>query len=182
VGWAVGYDENWKRDVGYGVPAICDHPGCGEEINRGLGYVCGDQPFGGEHGCGLFFCSKHRHHRLVDPDDDDGDVAMFCERCPGGEPFEPTPDTDEWTHHKMTDPSWAEWRAVNLTAETKCNHPEPGVDWTGQFGKCRACGEILDNGVPMGAPTLDERVAELERRVNALQRSVDAGLPWGAGR
>ena len=26
MSWAVGYDENWKRDVGYGVPSYCDHP------------------------------------------------------------------------------------------------------------------------------------------------------------
>ena len=44
MGWAVGFDNNWNRDIGYGVPAICDFPGCGEEIDRGLGYVCGGGP------------------------------------------------------------------------------------------------------------------------------------------
>ena len=28
-------------------------------------------------------------------------------------PFHPTPDTLKWLYHKMTDPSWAEWRAEN---------------------------------------------------------------------
>ena len=59
MGWSVGYDSKWERDIGYGVPAICDHPGCNKEIDRGLGYVCGGEPYGGEHGCGLFFCGEH---------------------------------------------------------------------------------------------------------------------------
>ncbi len=100
MGWQVGFDPNWKRDVGYGVPALCDHPDCGEEIDRGLSYVCGNEPFGGETGCGLFFCYGHKHHGL-------------CERCTAADdPFEPTPDVAEWTEHKATDPSWAEWRAT----------------------------------------------------------------------
>lgn len=28
MGWSVGYDDNWKRDIGYGVPALCDYPDC----------------------------------------------------------------------------------------------------------------------------------------------------------
>ena len=24
MGWQVGYDSKWQRDIGYGVPAICD--------------------------------------------------------------------------------------------------------------------------------------------------------------
>ena len=28
MGWSIGYDEKWQRDIGYGVPAICDYPGC----------------------------------------------------------------------------------------------------------------------------------------------------------
>lgn len=58
MGWSLGYDDNWKRDIGYGVPSTCDHPSCNEEINRGLAHVCGGQPPGGEFGCGLFFCAK----------------------------------------------------------------------------------------------------------------------------
>jgi len=40
MGWAVGYDNRWSRDIGYGVPAWCDEPGCSEAIDRGLAYVC----------------------------------------------------------------------------------------------------------------------------------------------
>lgn len=85
MGWQVGYDGNWKRDIGYGVPAICDRPGCGADIDRGLGYVCGGEPYGGEHGCGLFFCGEHLWV---------GGERQQCERCIDGEPpFEATPDT-----------------------------------------------------------------------------------------
>ena len=36
MSWSIGYDDNWDRDIGYGVPAYCDHPGCNEEIDRGF--------------------------------------------------------------------------------------------------------------------------------------------------
>lgn len=110
MGWAVGYDDNWKRDIGYGVPATCDHPGCGERIDRGLGWVCGFQePYGGDRGCGLFFCASHGG-------------GLLCERCKPsrkrGEPFTPTPDLQEWIDHKATDPSWAKWREENAVTVT----------------------------------------------------------------
>lgn len=102
MGWSIGYDTKWKRDIGYGVPAICDHPGCFVAIDRGLAYVCaGSEPYGGDDGCGLFFCDKHsspgRH---------------LCERCCCFEaPFPPKPDTVEWINWKETEESWAPWRA-----------------------------------------------------------------------
>jgi hypothetical protein len=106
MSWSIGYDDNWKRDIGYGVPATCDHPGCGAEINRGLSYVCGGDPYGGEHGCGLYFCASHLWYALRD-----GAFVQLCERCnEGGEPFTPTADTQEWVSHKLTDPSWEAWR------------------------------------------------------------------------
>jgi hypothetical protein len=100
MSWAVGFDPKWNRDIGYGVPTVCDFPGCGEKIDRGLANVCCDeQPFGGEDGCGLYFCGKH---------------PQQCERCKAGKPpFDPTPDIPEWLNWKLTDGSWAEWRRVN---------------------------------------------------------------------
>lgn len=103
MGWSVGYDEHWNRDIGYGVPSICDHPDCSEEIHRGLAHVCGSEPKGGERGCGLYFCGEHLYWNE--------DIVNICERCrKGREPFDPKPDTEEWIHHKMTHPSWDEWR------------------------------------------------------------------------
>lgn len=104
MSWAVGFDDNWKRDIGYGVPSICDHPDCDKEIDRGLSYVCGGEPWGGEAGCGLYFCSEHLVY--AGPEGE-----QVCERCAEHkEPFEPTPDTLEWKSHKKTDASWAKWR------------------------------------------------------------------------
>lgn len=107
MSWSVGYDSSWKRDIGYGVPSICDHPDCNEEINRGLSYVCGGSPYGGDRGCGLFFCEKHRAMRVRLP--------SLCERCAPRkkEPFEPKPDMQEWVQHKLTHESWQQWRDEN---------------------------------------------------------------------
>ena len=115
MGWEIESDSRHKnqdgddRDIGHGVPATCDHPGCGAAIHRGLYHVCGGEPYGGEHGCGLFFCSDHLFFSLDSPG---AATTQLCERCSKGEPeFEPTPDVEEWTHHKETDGSWAAWRA-----------------------------------------------------------------------
>lgn len=109
MGWSVGFDSDWNRDIGYGVPARCDHPGCTEEIDRGLSYVCGGQPYGGDHGCGLFFCSKHRRYA-----GDRRDNASVCVRCYYSRgSFTPTPDTAEWINWKLTDESWQQWRDEN---------------------------------------------------------------------
>lgn len=116
MGWSIGYDGNWKRDVGYGVPAICDQPGCGEEIDRGLGCVCGGDPYGGDHGCGLFFCGRHLFRAGRRGSDRRIHYPQLCERCAKRSkkgPFPPTPDTLVWLRHKLTDPSWGPWRAEN---------------------------------------------------------------------
>ena len=103
MGWSIGFDTNWNRDIGYGVPAYCDHPGCNKEIDRGLSYVCGGEPYGEPRGCGLFFCADHLIMSARLP--------QLCARCKRGRPpFKAKPDHPKWTEHKATDPSWAEWR------------------------------------------------------------------------
>jgi hypothetical protein len=110
MSWAIGYDDHWQRDVGYGVPAFCDHPGCAEKIDRGLAHVCGGEPFGGEHGCGLHFCSKHMTYRTTR----DGEMVQNCYRCSHYKPpYRPKPDHPEWTRWKLTDESWGYWRSEN---------------------------------------------------------------------
>lgn len=102
MSWALGWDDRWGRWIGYGVPAHCDHPQCSDVIDRGLSYVCGGEPYGGEDGCGLYFCAEHR------------DVDDQCERCEAGaKPFEPKREHPEWVRHVTTDPSWQEWRATH---------------------------------------------------------------------
>lgn len=110
MGWSIGSDGD--RDIGYGVPAICDNPNCSEEIHRGLSYVCGSDPYGGEHGCGLFFCGKHLYFRR--DEDEEARAIQVCDRCYEGEPpFDPKPDVAEWIKHKLTDESWQQWRDEN---------------------------------------------------------------------
>lgn len=106
MGWSIGYDSTWKRDIGYGVPATCDHPGCGATIDRGLTFVCGGQPYGGEYGCGLYFCSQHQ--RIAGSAREN---APLCTRCYRGlGPFPPSDDLLEWKAWKLADESWADWR------------------------------------------------------------------------
>lgn len=109
MSWAIGYDDKWARDIGYGVPAYCDHPDCKKEVDRGLGFVCGAEPYGGEKGCGLYFCSEH----LIGQ-------PQLCPRCANKQPsFKAKEDHPAWIHHKMTDPSWKKWRDENLKKEIK---------------------------------------------------------------
>jgi hypothetical protein len=106
MGWSIGFDSKWNRDIGYGVPAFCDHPGCGEKIDRGLSYVCGGEPYGGDCGCGLYFCSKHLSYR--------GNKPQQCSRCLHYRPpFNAKPDTPQWLRWKLCDSSWREWRNEN---------------------------------------------------------------------
>lgn len=107
MGWSLGYDTTWRRDIGYGVPAYCDHPKCDEEIDRGLSYVCGDEPYGGDHGCGLYFCEEHRPGWR-------GNYRV-CTRCSSYKrPYKhPKPDHPNWIIWKATDDAWAEWRKDN---------------------------------------------------------------------
>lgn len=119
MGWSIGYDTNWKRDIGYGVPAFCDHPTCDRKIDRGLGCVCGEAPYGGEHGCGLYFCGTHLRFYSRGRGED-AESVMLCPKCGRYDhsPYKPKPDHPEWVTHKMTHESWAEWRTEN-------GHPEP---------------------------------------------------------
>ncbi len=107
MGYAV-YEDRHARDygvlrwAGYGVPAVCDSPECTTEIDRGFGYLCGDDPRDdnpGEHrgndcmGCGLYFCMKHRYGNH--------------------EGITPKPDTQKWAEHVLKDKSWKQWRSEN---------------------------------------------------------------------
>jgi len=109
--WSIGYDENWNRDIGYDVPATCDHPDCKNAINRGVEHVCGGEPYGGESCCGLYFCDEHLEMKTLDAGEEQ---SPMCARCSSGkDPFEPTPDTDEWIKYKETSIYWAGWRTYH---------------------------------------------------------------------
>ena len=59
------------REAGYNVPATCDEPGCNAEIDRGLAYLCGEMPGGGDDCCGDYFCYAHLNWN------------QRCDRCYG---------------------------------------------------------------------------------------------------
>ncbi|MBM4713630.1 hypothetical protein GS551_05360 [Rhodococcus hoagii] len=61
------------REAGYGVEAECDKPGCQTRIDRGLGYLCGQNPNGHkdaeEPGCGNYYCPDHQaNHACANPE------------------------------------------------------------------------------------------------------------------
>ena len=106
MGWSIGYDEDWDRDIGYGVPAYCDHPKCSAEIDRGLSYRCGgyDTWKTGDRGCCLYFCGEHLTS------------YNLCPRCAAHRrtPYaRPKPEHPRWMRHVLTHESWAEWRGEN---------------------------------------------------------------------
>ena len=110
MGWSIGFDNNWNRDIGYGVPAWCDSPKCKKKIDRGLSYVCGGEPYGGENGCGLYFCQQH----LYSHEFRNGDCEQVCKRCDTYKSnYQPKLDHPEWIAWKLTDDSWKKWRKEN---------------------------------------------------------------------
>lgn len=123
MGWSVGFDAHWNRCVGYGVTAYCDAPGCRAEIDRGLAYVCGGYLYGGEHGCGLFFCDEHRRGYRA------GAGEAVCRRCAAYRPPYKRVSIEHpaWLAHLLGDPSWAGWRA---------EHPE-SVEFIQQAVSCQ---------------------------------------------
>lgn len=116
------YNIGHDRFGGYGVPAVCEQPECNEEIDRGIPYACGGEPFS-EHGCDLYFCSKHKsnyigfngfNERCRHKNDCDCEFVELCDRCAKGKPSFPyKPETKEWMKHVLKDKSWKEWRDKN---------------------------------------------------------------------
>lgn len=99
------------REAGYGVEAECDKPGCSAEIDRGLGYLCGDQPDGwrteDDHGCGNYYCGPHQHdHECPRAECGKYDVTgdLCCARVAGHDgPHRDSVDGDEFTQTETDD-------------------------------------------------------------------------------
>jgi hypothetical protein len=131
--------EVGERWGGYGVPAICEHPSCNKEIDRGVSYACGEEPFS-EHGCDRYFCGEHREYvsftddgelceHDIEGEDCDCDAVELCFSCSkkdksfkSGYPYKPEHPT--WIKHLLEDESWLEWRTENpeRVAELKKQH------------------------------------------------------------
>ena len=101
MGYAVGWDEEYGRFRGYGVPAWCDGM-CGTKIDRGMGWEVegydeldeDGEPIGEPDGMRLYLCSNCDVNDL----DEDGHLP---------------PEHPEWLEHVLTDDSWATWRDEN---------------------------------------------------------------------
>lgn len=107
MGWAIGVKGG--RDIGYGVPALCDKPDCNKKIDRGLSYCCGG--YISDSGCGLYFCQEHLEYRTPRGEDH---MVELCPRCIRyRSPYEPKPDIPKWIRWKLKDSSWEQWRTEN---------------------------------------------------------------------
>lgn len=123
MGYSV-YNLNKKIFAGYGVPAYCNHPDCNEEIDRGMPYACGGEPFS-ELGCDKYFCTKHLHYtgfkrdgtdeRCDHEEDCECEFVEVCERCADVSEleFDRKPEHPTWVKHVLTHGSWQKWRHEN---------------------------------------------------------------------
>lgn len=59
MGWAYCGTDSEGREIGYGIEATCDEPGCDAKIDRGLGYACGQMHGEDTYWCEKYFCGKH---------------------------------------------------------------------------------------------------------------------------
>lgn len=129
MGYSCYTSEKHGREQGYDVPAICDHPDCSVEIDRGVGYVCLDNQ---DHtaSCGGFYCSEHSALAFIISEDefedlDDDDAQELAESYGLKEKPEFDEDgyfyicqhkpieykeTRSWLEHIMGDESWQKWR------------------------------------------------------------------------
>ena len=63
-------------DAGYAVEDTCHQDGCPEVIDRGLAYLCGDQPGRPSgRGCGRWFCGAHLYGLGSVP------IVQLCPAC-----------------------------------------------------------------------------------------------------
>jgi len=78
MGWANCGQDSQGRYIGYGVDAICDHPDCSKEINRGLPYVCGTMHGDDEISCEKYFCEEHKSNYVQI---EHGRSTTICDSC-----------------------------------------------------------------------------------------------------
>ncbi|MFD0437023.1 hypothetical protein [Streptomyces chartreusis] len=76
-------------EAGYAVETLCEEDRCDEQIDRGLGHLCGNTPGGDEYGCGGYFCGSHLFLGSGAPVSEG-----LCRRCSGRYEAE-HPDPDE---------------------------------------------------------------------------------------
>lgn len=81
MGWGDCGSDSKERPVGYLHHATCDHPGCDQQIDRGLDYACGgmhgnEDHYGRPIACEGYFCMAHQTVVSID-----GLVVGLCFEC-----------------------------------------------------------------------------------------------------
>lgn len=134
MGYAVyGHRAYNDRFAGYGVPALCDFPGCDEKIHRGVSFACGNDP---DATCGKYFCGKHLQYepsnlKIEDleqwykkADSEEETTWPRCPRCADEQwdtpEYPQKAELEEWIEFVLTDESWAEFLDT---------HPGIEEDW-----------------------------------------------------
>ncbi|MGQ3384478.1 hypothetical protein [Glutamicibacter sp. TV12E] len=92
------------REAGYNVEAECDKDACETKIDRGLGYLCGENPDGwrdaDEPGCGNYYCEAHRYddHECtnVQCGKYSADESLCCSKAKGHE-------ASHWDKHEQAE-------------------------------------------------------------------------------
>jgi len=78
MGWGDWGQDSKGRPIGYLFVAKCDHPKCGKEIDRGIGYACGGMHGENGYDCEGYFCYDHL---LLGVETPDGECSHFCHAC-----------------------------------------------------------------------------------------------------
>ena len=67
MGWGNCGTDTHGRPIGYNFLAVCDHPGCEKEIDRGLAYACGGMHGDGDPdgSCEGYFCYEHLAYSFI---------------------------------------------------------------------------------------------------------------------
>ncbi len=79
MGWGDCGTDSKGRPIGYVHEATCDHPGCEEQIDRGLAHACGGMHGTSEGDCEGYFCGKHLYS--VEDPEQRLHSAQLCEAC-----------------------------------------------------------------------------------------------------
>lgn len=88
MSWADSGHDSKGRAIGYACAAVCDSPGCGNPIDRGLAYACGGSHGEDEYSCGGYYCDEHVFNAVPAP----GLRIRLCEAC-----FIRLESVDEWS-------------------------------------------------------------------------------------
>lgn len=98
MGWSYGINPDrpeGDQGIGYSVVAKCDKPDCAAEIDRGVSYACGGEHFGGEYGCGGYFCPDHLKYEFDDKDNMSPQLCFECAKL-WLEKMNKKDDKDKW--------------------------------------------------------------------------------------